>query len=762
MQLDRLSESFGRHRIVVAAAIVAMTIVTSLGFGNLSFDSYPRNIFRAEDSDFASLERLFQEFGSDDNDCILVVEPRDEKHDLFTRESIGAIRHLVATLEALDSVAFVRSLDDAVSLKSRLRPESLLPPQDASEEAFRAAREEAVSHPLLKGQVISEDGKTALVIVRLRGGSLPIDEIQPIVGEVRQIVDAETADSSVRVRLTGVPPIRVEIFDSIQQESQRFMFIGTGLAFVMAIILFRRFWAVIIVASAPILGAVWAMGVMGLINQKINVINVVLPTLVMVVGFTDAVHLMVDIRRSRAADEPPLVCAKSAIRHLGIACALTSLTTAIGFGSLMVAKVDVIRNFGLVCAIGSVLAFTSVMTLVPLLASTRLGRNVHPPHGQDFFGRHQALFERIINWLTGHAGIVALGGTLLTAALGATVFRLHPDNRLLEAIPPENESSRALLHCDRVFGGTLFALIVVEWPENEELASPEVISAITAVQDAFRREPETRYPLSIINVLESIPFGDTSLSERVPLLFAVGPDGAPLVPRDLVSSFARPDLRRAVVMAHLEDRGTAAHMPVFDRIRADLERIEADHKDIHLQLTGTAVVASENINQMIVDLVRSLGLAAVVIFVVMSLVFRSLRLGLISILPNTFPLVATAAILVFLGRPLQLTSVIVFSICLGIAVDDTIHFINRFQREMEVDGDVRAAIRRSFVAVGTALVTTTIVLLTGFGSVVTSTMPTTRLFGWLACVAIGSALIGDLVILPAMLTCFMRSKKPPD
>jgi predicted RND superfamily exporter protein len=150
--------------------------------------------------------------------------------------------------------------------------------------------------------------------------------------------------------------------------------------------------------------------------------------------------------------------------------------------------------------------------------------------------------------------------------------------------------------------------------------------------------------------------------------------------------------------------------------------------------------------------------AALAIFGSIAIGFRSIRLAAISVTPNIFPLVAISAILVVTGRPLQMTSVMVFSICLGIAVDDTIHFLNRFRRELVIDGDVRAAIRRSFLAVGSAVFTTTLVLLVGFGSVLTSSMPSSRLFAGLSCAGYAMAIAGDLVMLPALLVCFV---KPP-
>ncbi|MBX3411712.1 MAG: MMPL family transporter [Pirellulales bacterium] len=756
MFMDRVVELFGRHRGVVALCIVLYTAAAAWGNARLGFDDVPRSVFRTADDDFVELEKVFADFGSDDNDCVVVIEPAgegDPSGDLFTPERIAALRAAIASLQTLEGVDEVRSLADVVVVDPvRGGARSLLPHEgEPSREAFAAARAAAVAHPMIVGQVLSPDARTALAIVRLEGNSLSIGDIEPHIARLRGVLDQVNAQGVLRLRLTGVPPIRVEIFRTVQRESSRFIVIGAILGFGMATLLFRRFWAVMIVASAPILGSFWTLGTLGLIGEKLNVINTVLPTLVLVVGFADSVHLMHDIRRSVASGKTPLEAAKLTIRHLGPPCLLTSVTACVGFASLAVADLDVVRRFGLTCAMGALLSFCAVILVVPLLSSTALGYRLQPkrlPQASDWLPR---AFDRLVDFLMRYPRSVTLAGLAATIFFSVIALQLRPDNRLTETIPPENESYQALIDCDRAFGGMLMAYALVEWPDDKELRSPEVIDLIFEVQETCRHTEGAQYPLSIVNLLQALPGQPGNLAARVPLLA--------LAPTDVVQRFARPDLHKALVTVHLRDRGIAAHRPIFERLAAQFADIEARHPGMQVHLTGSVVVAGRNINTMIVDLVTSQTLADGVIFVAMMIGFRSLRYGLVAILPNFFPMAFTAAVLVMTGRPLQVTCVIVFSICIGIAVDDTIHFLARFRRELEVDGNVHEAIRRTFHAVGEAVVTTTLVLLVGFASVLTSEMPTSRLFAWLSCTAIGSALLGDLFILPAMLAWFVPARQ---
>jgi predicted RND superfamily exporter protein len=198
----------------------------------------------------------------------------------------------------------------------------------------------------------------------------------------------------------------------------------------------------------------------------------------------------------------------------------------------------------------------------------------------------------------------------------------------------------------------------------------------------------------------------------------------------------------------------AHYRPILDEVRRKFAAIVAEYPEFQIELTGEAIVESQAVQQVVKELFYSLVLAAVIIFVVITIAVRSIRFGLLSLIPNIFPLVATGAMRACIDTSLDIASACSFAICLGIAVDDTIHFLMRFRHEREQGHDVEASIRRTFVTVGSALVMTTVVMVAGIGSVMISELQTHFLFASMACATIGSALLGDLIILPALLTQF--------
>jgi len=779
----RLSESFDAHRRLVALGVTLVTLVAFYGVYRLEYDDVPRATFRSGDAEFVRLEEAFKQFGADDVDCVFLVEA----DDIFAPNSIVSLRRLIDEIGAIRTVdendrphgvQSVQSLADIKTMAQRTErgffgklfkripgtPHSILPEQNSrrempTPEQCQAAREAALKHPLAS-QLLSDDGKATHVVARLYGDDMPIREISPIIARMREVISRLEHTSALKIRLTGMAPIRVEIFESVQSESAKFVWVGGLLALAMAAWMFRRLSAVLIVCGSALVGAIWTIGAMGLFGEKMNIITTVLPTLVLVVGFTDAVHLMIDIRRERSLGVGPREASRDALRHLGLACLLCSLTTAVGFGSLAVAQIEIIQRFGVICGLGAVFALIAVLTITPLLSGTRLGYSVQSSAEVDFPERLAVALLPVVRWIVAHRRFTATAGIGLTLFLSLSMFRLSASNSSTEALPQNRPSFQAIQELDRRFGGSTSAMILVDWDpslarESYREFAPEVLRAIDDAQSFAEAHPAIRNPVSLVDLIRSLPTSSgTKLEEQADELRHVGAQD--------INTYARSDIRRAVIRIKLHETDSNANLATFDALRAGFTELETKHPGVKFHLTGTAVVASRNLNQMINDLASSLGSASVIIFVVMTLGFGSLRLGLISIVPNMFPMFVTAAALVITGRPLQMTSVIVFSICLGIAVDDTIHFINRFQRELRLDGDVDAAIIRSYRAVGSAMIMTSVVLIAGFGSLQISEMPTTRLFSGLSVLTIFAAVVGDLVILPAMLACFAAKPKKFD
>ncbi len=676
-------------------------------------------------------------------DAVIVVQC----DDFFTARSADALRAVVSDLEALDQVHHILWMDRVPVLNIFGLAEPILPRSSSSPTQFKAARQRAMAHPLIRGQLLSEDGHTLLLMVDYDDLNVLTDyDATDRLRDTAEATASRFPDLNLSFQVTGEVPCAIAAITEHESNQLKYQMVGYGMIGLMAIVLFRGLRAVAVVALAPVLGVFWTIGLVAFLDYSGNpLIDVILPILVSLVGLTDGVHLMVQIRKLRAAGLPEADAARLGLKQVGLACFLTSLTTAVGFGSLVLAESTWVQQFGKSCVVGVVASFIAVITVIPLVCSTWLGRNIHRGHEHSLIDKNLNRVSLLIDAVLARPRFFATAGIVSTAVLFGVGMQLRPDQKRTDGLPPAAEATLALQHMDTAFRGLEFSSVELRWDRSMPADSPLVLQAVTEVEDLLREEPLIGHPLSIRDLIDAQP-GTGPPAERMSLL--------ELVPPPLKRAFYTPESRTAVVAFRVRDLGIARYGPVFERLNTHFDRLAQKYPQFTFRLRGSAVWRWENLYQIVVDLAASLGTASVIIFLILAAVYRSVRLGLISIVPNLFPLTVTAAYLALAGYNLEIVMVCSFTICLGIAVDDTIHFLTRYEEERLQTDDEHLAIRRAFTGVGTALIMTTLVLVAGFATVTVSESRDHRIFATMGALTISAALFGDLIFLPALLARF--------
>lgn len=678
-------------------------------------------------------------------DAVVVVQ----SEDFFNADTARALRASVDALESLDQVSHVIWMDRVPVLNIFGLPEPLFPRSKASPARFAAAKEKALKHPLVGGQLLSADARTLIMLVHLDYRHIFDNaEATDLLRETAKTAAAQNGGSDLTFQITGQLPAALAAIEAHESNQLKYQLIGYGMVLVMAVILFRGLRPVLIVTIAPILGVFWTLGFVEFLEYRHNpLVDVILPILISLVGLTDGVHLMVQIRKHRADGIPEAEAARRGVQQVGMACFLTSLTTAIGFGSLTLADSQWVREFGTCCVIGVSVTFVAVVTVIPLLCSTWLGRNIHAGQKGSLIDRNLDRISLLIDAVLARRRMMCIVAIVSTVLLFGVCLTLRPDQRQSDGLPESAEATIALRHMDRAFGGLEFSRVEIIWNDDVASDSPDILRVVTAVDELLRTEKLIGHPLSIRSLIDAQP-GSGPPEERMSMM--------ELLPPPLRRAFLSPERNRARVDFRVQDLGIATYGPVFERIERGFANITERYPNFSLSLKGDAVWRWRNLYQVVVDLARSLGTASVIIFFVLAVVYRSVRIGLISIIPNIFPLVLTGAYLAVAGYNLEIVMVCNFTICLGIAVDDTIHFLTRYLEERETH-DQETAIRKAFTGVGTALIMTTTVLVVGFLTVTFSDSRDHYIFAVMGVITIGSALFADLVFLPALIGQFAVS-----
>lgn len=677
------------------------------------------------------------------SDAILVVE----SDDIFTPTGAQALRHMVEKLEALPYIRNVLWMDRVPVLNIFGLREPLFPKSQASPARFAAARDKAFQHPLVHGQLLSPDGRTLIVLVNFEWLYITSDDDCTV--NLRQAAETALAvfpQVKFTVGVTGHVPIRLTMMQTHERNNVKFRVIGYSVVLLMAAVLFRGISSVIIVSMGPSLGIFWTLGILKFFNLQDNPFNdVVLPVMLSLVGLADGVHMMVQIRRFRAAGMSERDAAQAGLQEVGLACFLTAVTTSIGFWSLSLAQHEIVREFGWSCVLGVMLTVLAVVTVIPLACFSWLGRFVPIQQKEGFIESHLHRFTYLIDLVMKRPKPVAWIGIAVTILCAIIALQLRPDERRSSFLPESAEATKALHQMDRALGGLEFSEVEVRWSSKIEANSPEVLQVVAQVDDLLKTEPLIGTPLSIRNFVDALP-GDSPTTERASML--------ELLPAPLKRAFYKPEEQMASVNFRVRDIGIAQYSVVFTRIESALKTIQSQHPEFTLALAGSAIWRWRDLYRIVVDLGSSLGSEAFIIICVLGAVFRSVRLGMIAMVPNIFPLVVCATWMVATGQSLEIVTVCCFTICLGIAVDDTIHFLTRFEEELPRSSSRKEAIRNTFQAVGTSMIMTTMVLIVGFSTVLFSDMRDQRIFASMGILTMITAMVGDLVILPAILALY--------
>lgn len=730
-----------------ALAIVAIvSLLAAVGLSKLRIDDDLRSLLRTVDADFSVVDQIGSRFGAPDRDCIIRVGARSG--DMFDATSLEEMKRLIESLEHIEGIEQVRSIFD---IRRQGPAGALLPviprtsaPLDA--EALCAARTRSIGHPLIAGHLLSTDGSSSLIFARLAVGFDAPPRLDAVMSQIEAAITREnprSEASSIELELTGLPALRDQASRALRRDMLIFNSLGLIFAVVLSATVAKSVRSTVVACVPPFVGAVWAIGLLGLFGAPINILTSVVPSLALVVGTCDSIHFIEDMRRSQRRGVDPLTASSGAISRVGRACGLTSLVTAIGFASLAAARIDAVRAFGIAAAAGAIASFLAVTLLTPLLASTRFCQGIYLGHSSRQAGRFAGVLTA---FSVRHARPIVVIGCLATLLLGIACLGLDADNRVADALPQGAASARCLARVDSDFGGAMGVDVLVTWPKGTDWRGPAVLDALTDVHQVLEQAGGIKQAISLATIANTLSHRATRRLSAEAF-------------RDVVD----PASGTAIVRARVSDLGSRALEAIYDQVDAGLVPLAESRPGWKFQLAGMSVVSARNIRQLVRDLGSSLILEVAVIGTIMALAFRSPLLGVISLIPNIFPLAVIGAIVVLSGRSLDPATVIVFNVCLGLAVDDTVHVLSALSRHRRAGISITSAVKRAIVETGNPIVIGGVVLAVGFAAVTVSSVPSLASFGRLACAAVAAATVAELILLPALLVVsdnFYQRPKP--
>lgn len=773
----RFAEILLHHPRLILGLLLASVCVALALLPRLTFEFTPAAIYRGNDELVNFAEEFKRTFGYDEAIALVVLEATGES-DVLVAAALQWQKDVARDLQALPHVLSVESLTTLsaprpTTFLSGIELQPIVPAEQIDAEAAESARALFDTLPLVREGLLSADSRVAGIPVFLDPDARDIESLRKIVAAMRQALASRPAPDGYRVHLSGLPVLSVEIVDDLRKDQLTLIPLA-GIVYLLVLgVMFRRVSGALLPLAAVGMGLSWTMATFAMTGESVNLVTNVLPALLLIIGVSSSVQIVSCYAEEVAAARGDMAhAALATITRMTPACLLAALTTAIGFASLATAHSVVLRHFGWQAAIG--VAYQYGGTLIFL--GTVL-RYFAPPRIVDLEQTRPGPTSRAVAaagyavarhpWVTMLAALAVVAGSCW-AGSRVTINSYS----VTETFSEDHPSVQTLRLVERQLAGIIPLEISLEATGDDRFLDPENYHRVLEIEDAVRKLPGVLSVQSYADLYrvvlvhwpgrrvseterELVPPGNTGhhrlartagFIERFPETFHYG-------------AYMTADGRRARVRIRLAEIGSRKTLELLKELEARLAAVFPAGGPITARLTGEAYVNAHTLTTLIHDLFYSLLTASLVIFSLIAIEFRSLRAGFVAALPNLTPLFITLGYMGLRGYDMNVGNVIVFTICLGLADDNTIHFLYRFREELNATGDVPQAIQRAFRGTGHAIMATSFLLVAGTAVLMASNFVPTRRFAELTAVTIIGNLLGVLLLLPACLVLAWRVKK---
>jgi diguanylate cyclase (GGDEF)-like protein len=603
---------------------------------------------------------------------------------------------------------------------------------------------------LLKNNLFSPDRrKTALTLVL----ETEVDPNIVIRGVEKLIADYQESFSLYQV---GMPLVSQALAQYTQKDFFRLPPITFLLIAMILIVLFRRITFLLIPLVCVGLALIWTLGLMALVRIPLSMLTMIVPVFLIAVGTAYCFHIIAEYQKSLQQAAAPVQASRETFAAVSLPTFLAVITTIIGLGSLLVNHIPTIREFALFACFGmfSLMVITlgflpALLALIPL-SKNKKERPVGATHIFDGF------IDKIID-LNLHRQKITLPILFLLAAVcAAGMFRIRVETNPIGYFKEDIPVKRHFHEIYQDLSGSFPINVVMEGSQADYFEDPAHLAEIERLQSFLEKLDGVDKTISFADYLKLVNYSLNGFNAENYRLPEEGFEARMLINsynsvlgQDMFTRFMSPDLSKAniVLLTHISSSRDFLH--VRDAILSFVEDNFAE--DLHWNVTGFGISISASSHLLTRGQIKSLSLTLVLVFAIMFALFLSWRVGLIALVPNIFPIIVNFGIMGWLGLELSMATSLIASIAIGLAVDDTIHYLFRYNREFRKDLDDRRALRETLGQVGRPICFTTLTICVGFSVLIFSNFQPTAVFGVMMAITLASALVGDLILLPSLM-----------
>lgn len=764
---QRLAKLVLKNRLLLLICLLAATLVMAFFASKIKLSYEFTNAIPVDNPKYEDYLSFKKKFGDDGNVLVIGVQ----SNDFFQLKNFQAFQDLNNELKKVPYVENVFSIANAVNLlkdtaSHKLNAIPVFPQKAVSQSDIDSRLKVFYRLPFYRSLLYNPVTQAYLIIVRINKEILDSSGRSKVINDITGKAKDYTATTNIQTHISGLPLIRTEVADRIAREMKWFLIGSLVLSALILLIMFRSVSTTLLSLTVVIVGVIWSIGVMQILGHKITLLSALIPPLVVVIGIPNCIYFLNKYHSSYRKTGNKVQSLIDMVSKMGVVTLFCNLTAAIGLAVFALTKSPILKEFGQVAGISIMLIFFISFILLPGALSYMAvpGRKQLRYLDVRFI---TGLLLKIERWVFKHKKTVYAITLMIMLFSVLGMFQLKTEGFIVDDLPKTDKIYTDLKFFEKNFKGVMPLEIVIDTKKRFGLVGARVLPVLAKMDSLsayIKTQGEMSRPLSIAQGIKFVKQGfyqGDSSNYKLPNSFDMAFIGDYLHPQHdsgkknnlvkMLASFidtSRESTRMSVDMA---DVGTVRLPIILDSLREETNHL-FDSSKYKVTFTGSSVTFLEGSGFIIHGLTESLLWAFLFIALCMLYLFKSFRILICSLIPNVIPLMITAGIMGWAGVRLKPSTVLIFSLALGIAIDVTIRFLVNYKQELPANNyEIKKTVSETIRHTGLSIIYTSLVLIAGFIIFCFSGFGGTQSLGWLTSITLFTATLTNLILLPVLL-----------
>ncbi len=751
-----------RNRIVFLSGIVLITILFSMQWKNIKFTQTEANLIPFDDQINVDYRSFLKNFGEEGN--LVVIATKDPK--LFTPKVYKAWNNLMATIQSHKEVDLVISISNLKKLvkndsleKFELRP--LIDTNKTQNQAYLSQIKFDLLNklPFYEGLLFNKKSGAIRSAIYLDKKIINTKARKDFVlNQLIPEIESFEKETGVDLRTSGMPYIRTLNAKTILDEIG--LFIGaalliTGLIFFF---FFRSFRATLISLVIVIIGVMWSFGLLGLLGYEITVLTALVPTLVIVIGIPNCIFLINKYHQEYQVHGNKAKSLQRVITKTGTATLMTNLTTALGFATFIVTNNVLLTEFGVVTSINIIALYLLCLFIIPIFFSY-----IPAPIPRHLGHLEREYLTSFMGWILRTVKYNRIGvyiTSILLLVLGIIgIYEIRISGSIIEDMPKRTAFFDDIRFFEKEFDGVMPLEIMIDTKRKKGVMKLSMLKRMEELEETIQEIPELAKPLSIVNLVKyskqayyngNPEYYELPTQQEQAFILSYAKKATQNSKENLMKSYVDSTGQFARITTFIKDENGEKMNAIEAQIRAKANKLFPSPQ-YNVIITGKALVFQKGTQYLLDNLLSSLAFAFLITSLLVLIMFRSVKMVIVSLIPNLLPLILTAGLMGFLGIPLKPSTILVFGIAYGLSVDDTLRFLAQYRLELaRNDWKIKKSVIATFNDAGISMFYTSIVLFFGFSVFMLSSFGGTVALGGLVAITLFFGMLSNLVLLPAL------------